>query len=79
MIYKARNRTNLKDIAYALYIYFDGLSSLRNTTARALSRFIKRSHTAAIRDWIQKYKPKKRLLYRKTNVDEFIVDETQIK
>ena len=79
MIQKTRTRTNLKDIAYALHLYFDGLSSLRNT-ARALSRFVhKRSHTAAIRDWIQKYKPKKRLLYRKTNVDEFIVDyETQI-
>jgi putative transposase len=75
MIYKARNRTNLKDITYALHLYFDGLS-LRNT-AKALSRFVKRSHTA-IRDWIQKYKPK-RLYYRKTNVAEFIIDETQIK
>jgi len=27
---------------------------------------------------MQKYKPK-RLFYRKTNIDEFIVDETQIK
>ena len=75
MIYKARNRTNLKYITYALHLYFDGLS-LRNT-AKALSRFVKRSHTA-IRDWIQKYKPK-RLSYRKTNVAEFIIDETQIK
>jgi len=75
MIYKTRNRTKFKDIAYALHLYFNGLS-LRNTTT-ALSRFIHRSHTA-IRDWIQKYKPK-RLFYRKTNVDEFIVDETQIK
>ena len=76
MIYKARNRTNLKYITYALHLYFDGLSSLRNT-AKALSSFVKRSHTA-IRDWIQKYKPK-RLSYRKTNVAEFIIDETQIK
>ena len=75
MIHKTRTRTNLKDIAYALHLYFDGLS-LRNT-AKALSRFVKRSHTA-IRDWILKYKPK-RLFYRKTNVDEFIIDETQIK
>lgn len=65
----------LKYITYALHLYFDGLS-LRNT-AKALSRFVKRSHTA-IRDWIQKYKPK-RLSYRKTNVAEFIIDETQIK
>ena len=65
----------LEYITYALHLYFDGLS-LRNT-AKALSRFVKRSHTA-IRDWIQKYKPK-RLSYRKTNVAEFIIDETQIK
>jgi putative transposase len=56
-------------------LYFDGLS-LRKTS-RALSRFIKRSHTA-IRDWIQKYKPE-RLFYRKMRISEFIVDETQIK
>ena len=56
MIHKTRTRTNLKDISYALHPYFDGLS-LRNT-AKALSRFVKRSHTT-IRDWIQKYKPKR--------------------
>ena len=43
-----------EDIAYSLYLYFLGLS-LRNTS-KAVSRFVKRSHTA-IRDWIQKYKP----------------------
>jgi transposase-like protein len=43
----------------------------------AISRFVHRSHTT-IREWMQKYKPN-RLFYRKTNVDEFIVDETQIK
>jgi putative transposase len=75
MIHRTRNRTKLKDIVYALHLYFNGLS-LRNT-AEALSRFVKRSHTA-IRDWIQKYKPK-RQFYRKTNVDEYVVDETQIK
>jgi putative transposase len=75
MKHNTRNRTKLKDITYALHLYFNGLS-LRNT-AKALSRFVHRSHTA-IRDWIQKYKPR-RLFYRKTNVDEFIVDETQIK
>jgi putative transposase len=42
-----------------------------------LSRFVKRSHSA-IRDWIQKYKPK-RLFFRKTKINEFVVDETQIK
>ena len=49
-----RKRTEPEDIAYSLYLYFLGLS-LRNIS-KALSRFVKRSHTA-IRDWIQKYKP----------------------
>jgi putative transposase len=76
MIYQKRNRTKQKDIAYALHLYFDGLS-LRNTS-KALSRFVKRSHSA-IRDcWILKYKPK-RLFYRKIKINEFVVDETQIK
>jgi len=75
MIYQKRNRTRLEDIAYALHLYFDGLS-LRNTS-KALSRFVKRSHSA-IRDWIQKYKPK-RLFYKETGIAEYIIDETQIK
>src|SRR5215212_8458719 len=75
MSYRKRNRTKLKDMAYALHLYFNGLS-LRNTS-KALSRFVKRSHSA-IRDWIQKYKTK-RLFFRKIKVNEFVVDETQIK
>ncbi len=74
MICQKRNRTEPKDIAYALHLYFDGLS-LRNTS-KALSRFIKRSHSA-IRDWIQRYKPE-RLFYRKIKISEFIIDETQL-
>jgi putative transposase len=46
-------------------------------TSKAIFNFVKRSH-AAIRNWIQKYKPK-RLLYRETRVVEFIIDETQLK
>jgi len=61
--------------AYSLYLYFLGLS-LRNTS-KAVSRFIKRSHTA-IRDWIQKYKPEM-LSSRKIRITEFIIDETIIK
>jgi hypothetical protein len=72
MIYQKRNRTKYNDIAYALHLYFNGLS-LRNT-AKALSRFVCRSHTV-IRDRIQKYKLN-RLFYRKTNIAEFIIDET---
>ncbi len=39
---------------------------------------LKRSYTAAIRDWIKKYKPE-RLYYNKTEISKFIIDETQIK
>jgi putative transposase len=75
MLYQIRKRIKLEDIVYALHLYFDGLS-LRSTS-EALSRFVKRSHTV-IRDWIQKYKPE-RLFFTKSNVSEFIIDETQIK
>jgi hypothetical protein len=71
-----RNRTEQKDIAYALHLYFDGLSSLRNT-CKALPRFVKRDHIA-IRDcWIQKYKPKK-LSYLRKKIAKYIIDESQI-
>ena len=75
MIYQLRNRTKAEDIVYSLHLYFSGLS-LRNTS-KALSKFVHKSHTA-IRDWIQKYKPK-RLFYRETKIAEYIIDETQIK
>jgi putative transposase len=76
VIYQLRKRTKLEDIVYSLHLYFSGLS-LRNT-AKAISNFIKRSHTA-IRDcWIQRYKPE-RLFYDKTKISVFIIDETQIK
>ncbi len=44
----------MNDVIYALHLHFNGFS-LRNT-AKALQRFVPRSHTDAIRDWIQKYK-----------------------
>jgi putative transposase len=75
MICQIRKRTEPEDIAYSLYLYFLGLS-LRNTS-KAVSRFIKRSHTA-IRDWIQKYKPEISSS-RKIRITEFIIDETIIK
>ena len=75
MFCQTRNRTRLEYIVYAIHLYFLGLS-LRNTSI-ALSRFVKRSHTA-IRDWIQKYKPQK-LLSKRKKIDEYIVDETQLK
>jgi len=75
MILQIRKRTKPEDIAYSLYLYFLGLS-LRNTS-KALSRFVKRSHTA-IRDWIQKHKPE-RIFSKKIQIAEFIIDEIQIK
>ena len=65
----------MEDIIYAIDLYFDGLS-LRKVS-KALSRFVKRSHTA-ISDWIHKYQPK-RLLSKTKKIDEYIVDETLIK
>ena len=75
MICQIRKRTEPEDIAYSLYLYFLGLS-LRNTY-KAVSRFVKRSHTA-VRDWIQKYKPEI-LGCKKIRIAEFIIDETIIK
>ena len=63
MMCQIRKRTEPEDIAYSLYLYFLGLS-LRNTS-KAVSRFVKRGHTA-IRDWNQKYKPEM-LSSRKTD------------
>ena len=70
-----RQRTKPKDIAYSLYLYFLGLS-YRNT-AKALQRFVRRSHVS-IWKWIQKYKPK-RIITKRKKIDEFIIDETLIK
>ncbi len=67
MISQMRKRTEPEDIVYSLHLYFNGLS-LRNTS-KAISRFVKRSHSA-IRDRIQKYKPK-RLFHRKTGLCSF--------
>ena len=75
MLCQIRKRTEPEDIAYSLYLYFPGLS-LRNTS-KAVSRFVKRNHTA-IREGIQKYKPEM-LSSRKIRITEFIIDETIIK
>jgi len=44
VIYQIKNRTEPKEMVYALHLYFNGLS-LRNTS-KALSKFVTRSHTA---------------------------------
>ena len=75
MFYQKRHRTHLEDIIFAIDLYFDGLS-LRKVS-KALTRFVKRSHTA-IRDWIQKYQPQ-RLLSNTKKINKYIIDETLIK
>ena len=72
-ISKTKNQTK----RYCLFFIslFSGLS-YRNT-AKALQRFVQRSHVS-IWKWIQKYKPKK-ISSQKTKVSEFIIDETQFK
>ena len=76
MLCQIRKRTEPEDTAYSLYLYFLSLSLSLNTS-KAVSRFVKRNHTA-IGDWIQKYKPEM-LSSRKIRVTEFIIDETIIK
>ena len=71
-----RNRTSSEYIGYGLYFYFSGLS-LRKTSERLSSCFIKRNHVS-VWNWIQKYKPKK-IFERKKKIEEFIIDETLIK
>ena len=76
MIQQIRKKYPLK-ILYIIYIFTFNDLSLRNTS-KAISRFVTRSYTAAIRDWIQKYKSE-RLSYSKIKTFEFIIDEIQIK
>jgi putative transposase len=70
-----RQRTKPKDFAYRLYLYF--LSISYRNAARALQRFVERSHDS-IWKWIQKYRPRK-ISSTKTKISEFIIDETQLK
>ena len=75
--YKKENKTKRYSLFFTPF-YFSSSLSLRNTS-NALSRFVIKSHTVAIRDcWIQRYKPE-RLFYDKTKISVFIIDETQIK
>ena len=50
IVHSQRKRTKPKDIAYGLYLYFLGLS-YRNA-AKALNRFVERSHVS-IWKWVQ--------------------------
>jgi putative transposase len=71
-----RNRIPSQYIGYGLYFYFSSLS-LRKTSERLSSCFIKRNHVS-IWNWIQKYNPKK-LSSHKKKIAEYVIDETIIK
>ena len=55
-----RYRTKPKDIAYGSYLYFLGLF-YKNITAKALDRFVHKSHHLSIWKWIQRYKPQQKV------------------
>ena len=60
-----------------MHLYSSGLS-LKKTSERLLP-FIKRNHVT-VWNWIQKYKPTKKILQKKKKIQEFIIiDETLIK
>jgi putative transposase len=69
--------TKSKDIAYSLYPYFLNGLSFRNTAKSLYYGIVDRSHVS-IWKWMQKYKPKK-ISFKRKRINEFIVDETQIK
>ncbi|MDR4491491.1 MAG: hypothetical protein R2685_11410 [Candidatus Nitrosocosmicus sp.] len=75
-----RNRTSSSDIDRALYLYFLGLSTRGVSKALLLLHNVRRSHVLFAKKWkwIQKYKPQKISIKRKS-ISEFIVDETLIK
>ena len=79
MTYAKRNRTSAKDIGYALYLYFLGLS-YRNKL-KALSRFI-RSHVFLpgneLNTTNQKKYLSKEISFKRRKISKFIIDETQI-
>ena len=78
--FKRSNRTSSKYIYYALQLYFSGLS-LRKTSERLSTTFIRRRNHVSIWNWIQQqYKPKRIFQKRRKKVSsEFIIDKTLIK
>ena len=72
------NRTPLEHIGHGLHLYFPG-PSLRNVV-RALSflHIVKGSHVA-VWQWIQKYRPRRKMASRKRDVSGYVVDETLVK
>ncbi len=70
--------TLTKILSLGCSLYFRGLS-LRNV-ARALSslHIVRRSHVA-VWQWIQRYKPRRKVSSGKRRVSEYLIDETLIK
>ena len=75
-----RNRTSSSNIDHVLYLYFLGLSTRGVSKALLLLHNVRRSHVFFAKKWkwIQKYKPQKISIKRKS-ISEFIIDETLIK
>ena len=74
-----RNRTSSEYIGYGLYFYFADLS-LRKTSERLPSCFIKRNHVSINLELDNKSIDLKRYLKgKRKKIEEFIIDETLIK
>ena len=75
-----RNRTSSEYIGYGLYFYFSGLS-LRKTSERLSSCFIKRNHVSINLelDTNKSINTKRYLKGKRKKIEEFIIDETLIK
>jgi putative transposase len=73
-----RNRTPSEHIGHGLYLYFLGLSLRSVVRALSFLHIVKRSHVA-VWQWIQKYKPRRKMVSRKRDDPEHVVDETLVK
>ena len=77
MTYAKRNRTSVKDIGYALYLYFLGLSY----------REVHQKHYPDLSEGVMSLRlemgstlqTRKNIFQKKENISKFIIDETQIK
>ena len=75
MLVVRRERTRPHVILYALYLYFLGLSF--RDVSNALEPFGRRSHAAAVWQWVQRYEPHQ--IFDVKRVQAFLVDETYVK
>ena len=73
-----RNRTPSEHIGHGLYLYFLGLSSRNVAKALSFLHIVRRSHVA-VWQWIQRYKPRRKVSSGKRRVSEYLIDETLIK